>query len=165
MSLSQPGPSQPQQLQPSTLIINPLTWTSMEMGYIHSPMAQILEEYSTERNEDNHFMHHRVQYYNFNLTLDNMQDLGWDHFTDTPWYSLQQPLIEAVIFTIIRLQSSLLSAALLLSEREMIFQVDLKQMFMSVLHEMNNIHLLYMAWTGLRKCLEWGNCFLFKYTD
>lgn len=63
------------------------------------------------------------------------------------------------------LQSALLSAASLLSEREVIFQVDPKQMFMNVLYRSNNVHLLYTAWTGLRKWLELGDQFLFKYAD
>ncbi len=66
---------------------------------------------------------------------------------------------------IMGLQSALLLAASLLSEREVIFQVDPKQMFMNVLHRTNNVHLLYMAWTGLRKRLERGDQFLFKYAD
>ncbi len=63
------------------------------------------------------------------------------------------------------LQSAILSTASLLSEREVIYQVDPKQMFMNVLHGTNNIHLLYATWTGLRKRLECGDHFLFKYAD
>ncbi len=48
MSSSEPGPLQPWQPMPLTMIINPLTCTGMEMGYIHSPMSRILEEYSAE---------------------------------------------------------------------------------------------------------------------
>ncbi|KAK0236487.1 hypothetical protein EDD85DRAFT_791785 [Armillaria nabsnona] len=166
MSSSQPGPLVPRQPQPSTSVINPLMCTSMEMGYVHSPMVQIIEEYSAERNKDDHSTRYRVQYYsNFDLTSDDVQDLGFDHFTDRPRYSLQPVLVEAVIPTIMCLQSALLSAALLLSEREVIFQVDPKQMFMNVLHGTNNVHLLYTAWTGLRRHLEHEDRFLFKYTD
>ncbi|KAK0241959.1 hypothetical protein EDD85DRAFT_787504 [Armillaria nabsnona] len=38
-------------------------------------------------------------------------------------------------------------------------------MFMSVLHGTNNVHLLYAAWTGLRKRLECGDHFLYKFAD
>ncbi len=166
MSLSQPGPSQLRQPDPSAITINPLICTGMEMGYVHSPMARILEEYSAERNEDDHSTCYRVQYYsNFDLISNDILDLGFDQFADRQCYSLQPPLVKVVIFTIMGLQSALLSAASLLAEREVIFQVDPKQMFMNVLHGTSNIHLLYTAWMGLRKHLEHGNQFLFKYSD
>ncbi|KAK0435501.1 hypothetical protein EV421DRAFT_1740160 [Armillaria borealis] len=166
MSASPPGPSQPRQPMPLTTVINPLTRTGMEMGYIHSPMSWILEEYSAERSEDDHSTHYRVQYYgSFDLTSDDILDLGFDRFSDRQCYSLQPSLVEAVVSTIMGLQSALLSAASLLSEREVIFQVDPKQMFMNVLHGTNNVHLLYTAWMGLRKRLERGDQFLFKYAD
>ncbi len=60
MSSSQPGLSQPQQLTPLSIVINLLTHTSMEMGYTHSPMAHILEEYSAEHSKDNHSTYYRV---------------------------------------------------------------------------------------------------------
>ncbi|PBK79370.1 hypothetical protein ARMGADRAFT_1040861 [Armillaria gallica] len=146
MSLSQPGPSQPRHPDPSPIAINPLTCIGMEMGYVHSPMARILKEYSTERDEDDHSTCYRVQYYsNFDLTSDNILDLGFDQFTDRQCYSLQPPLVEAVVSTIMGLQSALLSTASLLTEREVIFQVDPKQMFMNILHGTNNVHLLYTA--------------------
>lgn len=79
MSSSEPGPSQPRQPMPLTTVINPLTCTSMEMGYIHSPMSWILEEYSAEQNENEHSTRYRVQYYgNFDLTSDDILDLGFD---------------------------------------------------------------------------------------
>ncbi len=166
MSLSQPEPSQLRQPDPSAITINPLICTGMEMSYVHSPMARILEEYSAERNEDDHSTCYRVQYYsNFDLISDDILDLGFDQFADRQCYSLQPPLVKVVIFTIMGLQSALLSAASLLAEREVIFQVDPKQMFMNVLHGTSNIHLLYTAWMGLRKHLEHGNQFLFKYSD
>ncbi len=166
MSSSEPGSSQPQQPMPSTMVINLLTCTGMEMGYIHSPMSWILEEYSAEQNEDKHSTCYRVQYYgNFDLTSDDILDLGFDRFSDKLCYSLQPPLVEAIVSMIMGLQSALLSAASLLSERDLIFQVVPKQMFMNVLHGTNNVHLLYTAWTGLRKPLEHGDQFLFKYAD
>lgn len=122
MSSSQPGPSQPWQLTPLSMVINPLTCISMEMSYTHSPMACILEKYSAECSKDDHSAYYRVQYYgNFNLTSNDILDLGFDQFSDRLGYSLQPPLIKAIVSTIIRLQSALLSAASLLSEREVIF--------------------------------------------
>ncbi len=166
MSDNQPGPSQPQQPESSTAAINLLTRIGMEMGYIHSPMTRIIEEYHVERDDNDHSTHYHVQYYsNFDLTSDDILDLAYECFQDRPRYSLQPLLVEAVVTTIMGLQSTLLSAASLLSEREVIFQVDPKQMFMNVIHRTNNMHLLYMAWTGLRKRLECGELFLFKYAD
>ncbi len=63
------------------------------------------------------------------------------------------------------LQSALLAAASLLTEREKIFQIDPKELFMNVLHRTNNVHLLNAAWTGLRNCLNRGDQFLYKYAE
>ncbi len=61
------------------------------------------------------------------------------------------------------LQCMLPAAALLLTEREKIFQIDPKELFMNVFHGTNNIHLLNAAWTGLRNHLNRGDQFLYKY--
>ncbi len=166
MSSHGAGPSQPWESLVSFLPINLLMQIGMEIGYVHSLMAQIIEKYDTDRSENDHLTQYRVQYYsNFNLTSDDIQDLGFDYFVMRPWYSLKPPLIKAVVSTIMGLQSALLFATSLLTERETIFQVDAKQMFINILHRTNNIHLSNMAWTGLRNWLQRGKMFLFKYSN
>ncbi len=61
----------------------------MEMGYMHSPIAQIIKEYSIEKNEDNYSTYYQVQYYdNFNFSTDNILDLEFGQFSNRSCYSL-----------------------------------------------------------------------------
>ncbi|SJL08057.1 uncharacterized protein ARMOST_11416 [Armillaria ostoyae] len=129
-------------------------------------MAQLIAEYSTQQSEESQSMEFQVKYYsNFDLTSNDVQDLGFECFSDTPWYSLQPPLVEMVVATVTELQTALISATLLLIERSTIYLVDPQQMYIWTLKGTNNIHLLNEAWTGLWQRLDCGEQFLYKYVN
>ncbi len=130
MSYNQPGSSNHQPSHHIPSVINPLTREGMEGGYIRSPMAWLIMEYSTQQSEESQSTEFRVKYYsNFDLTSDDVQDLGFECFSDTPHYSLQPPLMETVVATVMELQTALTSAASLLIERSTIYLVDPQQMY------------------------------------
>ncbi len=138
----------------------------MERGYIRSPMAQLITEYSTQQSEESQSMEFQVKYYsNFDLTSDDVQDLGFECFLDTPHYSLQPSLLEIVVTTVTELQTALTLAASLLIERSTIYLVNSQQMYIWTLTGTNNVHLLNAAWNRLQQHLDRGEQFLYKYIN
>ncbi|SJL06869.1 uncharacterized protein ARMOST_10211 [Armillaria ostoyae] len=91
----------------------------------------------------------------------------YEHFSNQPRYALRPSMLRAVQATIDELQAALAIAATMTPSPACStwFQIDPKDMFMSILRGSNKIQLINAAWKGLSGRLKRGHEFLQKYLE
>ncbi len=163
--MSETDPIDPLQLEEETVVIGENSKTAMEESlkeYNNSPVISNPWSSEDSRASSTAFW---VQYYGeYKLQAQDIESWDYNHFTNQPQYSLCLHMLMAVQITINELQAALTIAATMTPTRLSWFQVNLKDMFMTILKSTNKVQLLNATWKGLAGRLARGHQFLQKYS-
>ncbi len=109
-----------------------------------------------------------VEHYgNYDLQAMDIEAREYERFSNQPRYTLRPSMLRAVQATIDELQVALAIAATMTPSPvcSTWFQVDPKDMFMSILKGSNKNQLVNATWKGLSGRLKRGHKFLQKYSE
>ncbi len=110
----------------------------------------------------------RVEHYaNYDLQAMDVEAHEYEWFSNQPRYALRPSMLRAVQSTIDELQAALAISATMTPSpaRSTWFQVDPKDMFISILKGSDKLQLINAAWKGLSGRLKRGHEFLQKYSE
>ncbi|SJL15799.1 uncharacterized protein ARMOST_19304 [Armillaria ostoyae] len=166
--MSETDPIDPLQLGDETVVVGDNGKTAME---------ELWEEYNIhprvinpETGETSNALStaYRIEHYgSYDLQAIDVEAHEYERFSNQPRYTLRPLMFRAVQATIDELQAALAIAATMTPSpaRSMWFQVNPKDMFMSILKGSNKIQLVNAAWKGLSGRLKRGHEFLQKYLE